>query len=81
MSLDIKQSTAGLLSEMFWTLNYLMDYDEPSVEAVLTQISNLVQRACQELDYEGDRLQESPVNRPIIRIIGNLLTLPLDNTD
>ncbi len=60
---------------MFWTLHYLLNYDETSVHEILSQIPTLVPRLTYELEYEGDRLQQSPVNRPILRIIGNLLTL------
>jgi hypothetical protein len=34
------------MAEIFWTLNYLMDYDEPSVQAVLTQIPSIIEKAC-----------------------------------
>lgn len=35
-----------------------------------------MKRLTAELEFEGDRLQQSPVNRPIVRILGNLLTIP-----
>jgi len=42
-SLDqIKAKSPEFLSEIFWTLNYLMDFDEHTVLEVFTQIPNLV---------------------------------------
>ncbi len=76
-SLDrIKTKSSELLTEMFWCLNYILDYDEKSVVSVIEQMPKLVSRLTWELEYEGDRLRQSPVNRPIIRILGDLLTVP-----
>ncbi len=52
----IKTKSPELLAEMFWTLNYILDYDEMSVIEVLNQIPNVLQRLTIELEYEGDRL-------------------------
>lgn len=52
----IKTKSPELLSEMCWTLNYLLDYDEQCVQEVLSQIPNLVERVTPELEYEGSRL-------------------------
>ena len=75
----IKTKSPELLAELFWTLNYLLDFDEGCVFTIYQQIPYLVPRLASELEYEGDRLNESPVNRPVIRIIGNLLTIPSIN--
>ena len=72
----IKTKSDELMAEMTWTINYLLDYSEECVVQVWHQIPSLIQRLTLELDFEGDRLVQSPVNRPVIRIIGNLLTIP-----
>jgi hypothetical protein len=41
----------------------------------MSQMPNLISKLTNELDYEGERLIQSPVNRPVIRIIGNLFTI------
>ena len=81
ISLEIKSKSPEFLAEIFWNINYLMDFNEECVVKVLEQIPNMVERLCSELDYDDDRLQQSPVNRPLIRIIGNLLTIPFAGTD
>ncbi|TNV80522.1 hypothetical protein FGO68_gene17177 [Halteria grandinella] len=72
----IKTKPQELMSELTWTINYLLDFDEVSVLHVFSQIPHLLKRLTSELEFEGDRLQQSPTNRPIIRILGNLLTIP-----
>lgn len=70
----IKVKPPELLAEMFWTLHYLLDFSEECVLTVVAQIPHLVWKLTQELCYEGD--ERSEVNKPIMRILGNLLSVP-----
>lgn len=71
----IKMKPAELLAEMFWTIHYLLDFSEECVLAVISQIPHLVWKLTQELSYEGGEVR-SEVNKPIMRILGNLLSIP-----
>lgn len=71
----LKSKTQELMTELAWTLNYLLDFDEQCVHQVVIEIPHLVRRLTCELEYEGERLHQSPLNRPIIRVLGNLLTI------
>ena len=70
----IKVKSPELLAEMFWTIHYLLDFSEDCVVTVLSQIPHLVWKLTQELCYEGE--ERSQVNKPIMRILGNLLSIP-----
>jgi hypothetical protein len=54
---DIKNKSIELLTEMFWTLNYLLDFDESSVQTILKQIPTLVRNITSQLEYEDERLE------------------------
>lgn len=72
----VKTKSPDLIAEMLYTIHYLLDFDEACVIEIYKQIPNLVKKITSELEFDGDRLLQSPVNRPILKIIGNLMTIP-----
>jgi hypothetical protein len=52
----IKTKSAELLAEMFYTVHYLLDFDEVCVIEVYKQIPNLVKKITAELEFDGERL-------------------------
>lgn len=73
----IQKKSEELMSEMMWCIHYLTRNDDQIALMVCEQIPELHKRITQELESSSSQLS-SPIIRPIINILGNIIPLRLE---